>query len=296
MKPKKQQASAEQTNFEAIYKTDFFMERRNVPSPIPSQNYHYHDCYELYYLYSGERYYFIQDTTYHVGDGAFVFIQPYDIHCTANFEGCGYDRMLINFKRDYLEEFLPLFGDVNIFECFDEAVHTAVLSPVSRQFAEKLLENMLKEYLSQNPAREKYLKIALLQLLLFLNMHRNTSEGSMLQYVNSTHKTIAEITGFINNYYYEDITLESISARFFISPCYFSRTFKKVSGLSFTQYLNNVRIKEARNLLVTTNMTITEIAIATGFRSSTHFNRVFKNITGMSPLNYKKNVLKPPNA
>lgn len=290
MKPQNHNIT-DKSNFEAVFKSSFFMERQNVPSPRPSQNYHYHDCYELYYLYSGERYYFIKDKTYHVESGAFVLIKPYEIHCTANFAQHGYDRLLINFKKDYLEKFLIATTNTNLFECFDKNIHTIMLNPQQQHFAELILENMLQEYHPESISENDYLKTSLMQLLMFIGKHRSSSGDNIFNYVNSTHKTISEITGYINNHYYEDITLASISEYFYISPCYFSRIFKKLSGLSFTEYLNNVRIKEARKLLYKTDMSIGEVAEATGFKSNTHFDRVFKNIMGISPLNYKKSII-----
>ena len=284
------QKFSDRNNFEAVYKSAFFLERKNVASPKPSQKYHYHDCYELYYLYSGERYYFIKDKTYHVDGGSFVLIKPYEIHCSANFAQYGYDRLLINFKKDYLDKFLGAMEGTNPFECFEKDIHTIILTPHEQHFVELMLDNMLSEYQSENALDNVYLKTCLMQLLLFINNHRHQKIDSLYNYANSTHKTISEITGYINNNYYEDITLSLISELFYISPCYFSRTFKKVCGLSFTEYLNNVRIKEARKLLYKTDMSIAQIADKTGFKSNAHFDRIFKSITGVSPLTYKKSI------
>lgn len=63
-------------NFEQIPNAHFFIKRVSNQKPTREFLHHYHDCYELYYLYSGERYYFIQDKTYHVTDGSFVLIPP----------------------------------------------------------------------------------------------------------------------------------------------------------------------------------------------------------------------------
>lgn len=275
-------------DFQGVYKSSFFIERANVESPIPSQSYHYHDCYELYYLYSGERYYFIKDNTYHVEGGSLVLIKPYEIHCTANFADRGYDRLLINFKKDFIQELAFICGDTNPFECFEKDIHTIILNPKEQQFIEFLLDGMKQENKKGNPANNTYLKFSLMQLLLFASKHHRQPEIDIHSYANSTHKTISEITGYINNHYNENITLDIISNLFFISPCYFSRIFKRVCGISFSEYLNNVRVKEARNLLYTTDMNITQISSSVGFGSSSHFNRVFKNLTGMSPLAYRK--------
>ena len=285
MKDKKQ-SYMDKSNFEAIYKSSFYMERNCVVNPKPSQNYHYHNCYELYYLYSGERYYFIKDKTYHVKAGSFVLIKPYEIHSTANFEGYGYDRLLINFQKDYIKSFANTADTSALFECFENDINIITLNSRDRMFTEMILENMTKEYSDQSIYSD-YLKSSLLQLMLFLNKHRLKDEDSLPNYVNSTHRTISEIIGYINNHYKEAITLSTISQQFYISACHFSRTFKKTTGLSFTEYLNNVRIKEARKLLHKKDISITRVAELTGFNNNTHFNRVFKSIMGMSPINYK---------
>lgn len=275
-------------NIEAVYKSSFFIERSNVPVPIPSHIYHYHDCYELYYLYSGERYYFIKDRTYHVESGSLVLIKPYEIHCTANFAQYGYDRLLINFKEDFIEDLLPVFKKTNPLECFENEINTIILNPREKQFIESLLETMISEKENGDLCDNPYIKVSLMQLLLFINKNHRYSFSDIHSYANSTHKSISEITGYINNHYNENITLDTISDLFYISPCYFSRTFKKVCGISFSEYLNNVRVKEARKLLYKTDMSITRLAETVGFSSNSHFDRVFKNLTGMSPLAYRK--------
>ena len=275
-------------NFKAVYKSSFFIERSNVPVPTPSQIYHYHDCYELYYLYSGERYYFIKDKTYHVEGGSLVLIKPYEIHCTANFAQCGYDRLLINFKEDFIKDLLPVCKEKNPLKCFDKNIHTIILNPKEKQFVESLLEIMVSEKEKGALCDSPYFKFSLMQLLLFISKNHRHPTSDICSYANSTHKTISEITGYINNHYNENLTLDTIANLFYISPCYFSRTFKKLCGISFTEYLSNVRVKEARKLLYKTDMNITRVAESVGFGSNAHFDRVFKSLTGMSPLAYRK--------
>jgi AraC-like DNA-binding protein len=83
------------------------------------------------------------------------------------------------------------------------------------------------------------------------------------------------------------ITLDDISKEFFISKSYFSKAFKSVTGFTFTEHLNNIRVREARLLLRGTNSNVSEIAFKVGFESITHFGRVFKSIAGYSPLKYR---------
>lgn len=77
------------------------IERVKVSKPCSMQNYHYHDCIELYYLYSGSRHYFINDKVHKVVADELVTVCPYDIHATAAAEDGEYERVLISFGRDF---------------------------------------------------------------------------------------------------------------------------------------------------------------------------------------------------
>lgn len=278
----------DKTAFTLVSKSPFFIDRAMVTDPKHTQHYHYHNCYELYYLYSGERYYFIKNKTYHVTRGNLILIKDYDIHCTTNCAKHGYDRMLINFKKEFMEGLLDSVNDIDLFECFKKDVHIIRLDPQEQHFIEQLLRSMHNEFKNEATGYLTYLKTALIQLLTFTNRHNDQLVESNTKYANSTHKTISEITGYINSNYTCKLSLSTISAQFFISPYYLSRTFKNVTGYSFIDYLNYVRIKEAQKLLRRTDLTIAEIAESVGYTSSTHFGRTFRKITGMSPLSYRK--------
>lgn len=267
----------------------FRIERVSTNAPIPTaRTHHYHDFYEIYYLYSGDRYYFIKDKTYHVKRGDLVLIKPYDVHCTSNFSKSGYDRFLINLKKSYLDGLLDLTGGINLFECFEKDIHIVKLNPQEQNYIENLLMAMLSEYRSENLGHEYFLKTSLVQLLIFASRYSGQMADDSQSYITPVHKTVSEVAAYINNNYKEDITLESVSEMFFISPFYFSRTFKRVTGVAFTEYLSSIRIKEAKRLIVKTDMSISEIAEAVGYKSSTHFGRTFKSMLGMSPSTYKR--------
>lgn len=278
-------------NFEQVPDSHFFIKRVSNHNPTREFLHHYHDCYELYYLYSGERYYFIQDKTYHVTGGSFVLISPNIIHRTGNLGSFGYDRMLIHFSRDLLDEYLAVDSSVNPYKNLEEEIHLISLDTGQQNYVETLLHIMEQEYQSNHQRETAYIKLSLIQLLLFLNDCKPNRQDVALPDINSTQKLMFEILGYINNCYFEDLSLETVSEKYYLSPFYFSRTFKEVTGFHFVEYLNNVRVKEAKKLLCNTALTIQEISTAVGFHSSTHFGRVFKQIVGCSPSVYKKKEL-----
>ncbi len=265
----------------------FKIERVSTTTPTSSRTHHYHDLYEIYYLYSGDRYYFIKDKTYHIKRGNMVLIKPYDIHSTSSSSKSGYDRILITFKKSYLNGFLEAVKDLNLFECFEKDIHVIPFTFAEQSLVESLLISMLNEYEREAPGYEYFLKSALVQLLLIVCRHSGQLDSTTQSYASAAHKTVSEVAAYINTRYFEDITLKTISDRFFISPCYFSRTFKRVTGIPFIEYLNGVRVKEAQRLLKQTEMSIVEVSEAVGFKSTTHFGRTFKGIVGISPIEYR---------
>src|SRR5690554_3052194 len=80
---------------------------------------HYHDYYEIYYLYSGERHYLLEDRIYHIHQGDLIFIPPNIVHQTAEGDGAGsHERMLIYFGRDFLRSLLSQEKQADLLGCF----------------------------------------------------------------------------------------------------------------------------------------------------------------------------------
>ncbi len=273
--------------FFSLHTENFLITYDKQMLPLSMPMYHYHNSYELYYLVSGERYYFIKDKCYKINKGNLVFINTYDVHYTSSSSTSGYERYVINFKKDFLK---GLAGNLNInlFECFEKPFHVIEFTEEEQLLIDSLFSSMMKESRKNGDESNPCLKSGLLYLLTLINRHDKVAVAVQTEYINSTHKTISEIAGYINNNFEKDITLDTISKKFFISPCYFSRSFKKFTGLPFIDYLNSVRIKEAQSLLQNTDLSIFETGERVGFRNATHFGRVFKKITGVSPLAYKK--------
>lgn len=108
-----------------------------------------------------------------------------------------------------------------------------------------------------------------------------------------TSQLISEVITYINSHYNFKITLDQTAKLFFTNASYLSRTFKECTGLSFSDYLTNFRIKKALEFLLETDNNITQIAFDVGFSSTNHFCKVFKTVMNTSPLQYKKICLKP---
>lgn len=105
--------------------------------------------------------------------------------------------------------------------------------------------------------------------------------------INTKNCIISGVLNYCNEFYASDITLEGVGALFYLNPDYLCRLFKKETGISFTQYLNHVRIDKAKKLLDKTDKKITEIAFEVGYTNDTYFIKKFKEICGVTPKQYQ---------
>lgn len=101
---------------------------------------------------------------------------------------------------------------------------------------------------------------------------------------------ILKAIDYIESHYAEDLSREMVADAVFLSPSYFSFQFKKKTGISFLDYLTNVRMQKAVELLKT-RMKINDIAAAVGYQSRNRFFINFRQYTGYAPTEYRKKIL-----
>lgn len=106
---------------------------------------------------------------------------------------------------------------------------------------------------------------------------------------NVRHKqTVDYVIEYIDSHYHENLTLNQMAEEVFLSRNYLSQIFKKVTGLSFNQYLNNVRMEKAKYLILEGHYLIYEIAEKVGYKNTPYFSSMFKKHTGVNPTDLLK--------
>jgi AraC-like DNA-binding protein/ligand-binding sensor protein len=96
---------------------------------------------------------------------------------------------------------------------------------------------------------------------------------------------------FIHEHHDEPLRMPQVARAVNSSPFHFCKNFHRVTGQHFSQFLSDIRIEKAKNLLLNPDVKVSEIAYTVGFQSLTHFNRVFKKTTGLSPSGYRSQAL-----
>ncbi|WP_302632977.1 helix-turn-helix transcriptional regulator [uncultured Clostridium sp.] len=134
---------------------------------------------------------------------------------------------------------------------------------------------------------EKGLTYFIKLLKLFLS-YKNTCS---CEKISDVSPIIKESLDYVHKNYFKQITIDDICDKFKINKCYFCYMFKKETGQTFINYLNNYKIEKSKNLLENTNMTLLDISLEVGFNNQSYYSTIFKKYTNMTPLEYRETAL-----
>lgn len=247
---------------------------------------HSHSYCEMYYLMSGSCNILINDSTYSIAPGTVVFIPADTLHKTTYIGKAPHERIYIEFSYNYISDMYDEFGktwlDINLFNTF-------MLIPLeNRAEFNKILSHIMKEQKRNDPFANCMKKMHFQQLI--ISLFRYNCAGNLIGTPGNkiTDLSIDDAMKYIDNNYYQHITLNSLAKLLNLNSSYLSIKFKSINGMGFKEYLNNVRICHAEKLLIETKKSITAIALECGFESSNYFGDIFRKINGVSPSQYRK--------
>ena len=126
-------------------------------------------------------------------------------------------------------------------------------------------------------------KLYLRQILILISRLRiknNVTEFSQ------SYSIVQNAAKYISENCNSDLTLDALAKKYAMSPSYFSKQFKSITGIGLNEYINISRIATAEKLLLNTDWPITRIATECGFNDSNYFAAVFKKIKGITPKKY----------
>ncbi|MEK3889345.1 helix-turn-helix transcriptional regulator [Bacillus sp. FSL K6-3431] len=122
-----------------------------------------------------------------------------------------------------------------------------------------------------------------------MNLLNDYSDPTIRFKYNENATIVVKAENYIAMNFAEDISIEDIAQKIHVHPSHLMRSFKKEKGITISHFRNQRRIKEAKELLAYSSLSMTDIAFIVGFTSSQYFSRIFKKEEGMTPIEFKRN-------
>jgi AraC-like DNA-binding protein len=253
---------------------------------------HFHPEFEIYYMFNGERYYFIENKTYHIRKGCLVLIDSMHIHKTSVLGKNYHDRFLIELNAEPFSSFFQNISGISLAEFFARYSCVLELDEQARNWIERRFNDIMDESEKKLDGYSTFIMMKIAEILLFVRrFHSDRVIPPNLSMSNKAkHQLINEIASFITQSETRIESLDDICNRFFISKSYLCRIFKEVTGLTVQDYINIHSVKRAQQLLEQIDLSIADISHILGYSSLTYFGRVFKKYTETTPLKYRKKL------
>lgn len=237
---------------------------------------HSHAHYEIYFLFKGERSFFLSDAFYKLNAPVVAVIPPHVSHKT---EGGSFERHNINVSPEYLDPFQK--------EVLNEL--SLQILPLSTK-ASKTFSDLFEEAsgIDRTKKDSEYMLRAVFSYCIYLLSKTDEKRLQPQAIAEKAAPFLLKTIDYINEHYREKITLDCLAESCFVSKQTLLYNFKKYMQASPIDFLLAVRLKNAKRLLVSTNASMNEIAEACGFSSANYFGLIFKRKEKLSPLAFRK--------
>ncbi len=266
---------------------------KGVMSPsFPSISPHWHEEVEVIIVLDGSCEYRINLDSFIINKGDILIVNSQSLHSLTSIQNKNMSWISFVFNMNMLkssntdgtllkyiapllnhEHQLPIILKDNI-ECYYKILD--------------VIENILFCYYEKDIAYELELKSLLFKFfaLLYKNnlIQKHKTKNNLT--INTTDK-IKLILNYINDHYFEDISINTLAELCEYSEYHFMRFFKKHIGLTCIQYINNLRLEKSSILLTSTNNSIMDISLEVGFDNLSYFNKLFKRKYNLTPKEFR---------
>lgn len=255
---------------------------------------HRHDFLEFSYVVDGSGAETIDGVSHPMVPGTFTFILPYQVHELFTDPGSTLVLYNCNFGMDLLYESGMSGGFGELFAGLDDLPAYARFRGEAMDEMRSRMEAMHRESQSAERWRDTLLKAMLTETLVRFDRYRQrTAEPGPSRPPRSGKSSVWPVIHYIHNNYQEELTLTELARRFSLSVSRMSEVIKEATGQTFVRFLHDLRVRQAGSLLVSTDMSVTDIAHEVGFGSYKTFARMFKETKGVAPTDYRKRKRAP---
>lgn len=274
-------ANAQIFNPEIIYAFDPWNEQGN------KSDIHTHDFLEISIVLEGQANYTIEEQEFQLNAGQIMLFNPGTHHGEEQRTGTYSHQLhigLTNISLDGLKRnHLPT----------KKAILN--LGEYQWEFLDKAWR-LVKEYSEEQPEFQLMVKALIIEMLVLIlrsleKVQDNTVTLALSKNAKRKQYLVNHAIYYLENHHTQEITLEQLADTLHVSPTYLSKVFKESTGMSPINYLIQVRLKHAKELLANEQLTIREISQAVGYQDAYHFSKLFKKYYGVSPSQLAKKSL-----
>jgi AraC-like DNA-binding protein len=264
----------------------------NMYTGDPSRNYpmHWHSYGEIMLVGPGDtNIYKVNQEVYRLVPGDLVIVWPMEMH-----EIVDADReksLIFQFSNTFMNSLFDLQRIMHFYRNLHVICINAHPELTARLTA--IIYLMKDIFFSDSADRELRCCMLFMEFMLILDKHKGEFVPELTEEVNRGYtddimRRMISVTDYIKgNLTADDLSQSTMAKMAGISKDYFSRIFKNVTGKNYNKWLNMIRLEKATEMLAYDDMTLTEIAMLSGFQSIPSFNRVFRSEKGMTPSEYR---------
>lgn len=250
---------------------------------------HHHDFYELYYLISGDVRYYIEGEIYSLKPGDLVLINTTELHqAKIETDTEDYERIVLWIDRHYLQELSSDACDMT--RCFEAKGkrHILKLDLDIQRDIRNILSKILDLDRYGGSGRKLLSNAYMMELMVKIN---DLAEERVQIFDEETKKSalIDEMIDFIEDNLDDDLTIDALAERFYMSKFHLSREFKRYTNTSIHKYIRLKRLILAKKHILK-NEAITEVYLKCGFGDYSNFFRAFKQEYGLTPKEFYKRM------
>lgn len=261
---------------------DIWIEKTQSTLAVDMPKEHIHSACELYFLLSGERRYFIDGEIYNVAPGNLVVVPGNAIHKTLAFNQKGYERYVLYFAEESLADVRRDLGEKVLSRFF--SLGCVQFPPEQVVLMRERFERIYAEE-ARSDAFSLSMKRSLLEEIVVVALRYGERKACA---ADEGADTIQKVARYIAENFAEPLTLSDAARMACMEKTYFSKRFKALTGFNFSSYITQLRLSAARQLLLNSEMNISEIAAHAGFSGSNYFGDVFLRAYGISPTEYRR--------
>ncbi|TDQ11885.1 AraC-like DNA-binding protein [Pedobacter metabolipauper] len=230
---------------------------------------------------------------YDFDEGVMTFFSPGQVVTTDIVDNLKLEGWWLVVHPDFIRQY-PLSKNIKNYGYFSYAVNEALhLSEKEEAIVENTMKNIRQEYgaIIDNFSQD----VIVSHIELLLNYCNRFYNRQFITRKNSNHDLLARIDELLSEYYETDQfqeaglpTVQYISEKLNISSSYLGDMLRVLTGQSTQQHIHDKLIEKAKEILITTSLSVSEIAYQLGFQYPQSFNKLFKNKTNLSPLKFRQ--------